>query len=229
MDSGCRLKGIDLCAAGPGAGGLPEIVIVLEVEPDIGRVLAKGLADADGHLRRNSCLLVEHTGKSNPGHPKVRGKPCDAHRDCLNRFLNDLSWMGWIVHPHICLLCAGTWPRRRLVVVPVVHQNCIVTFETERQAPVSADLDSPMSGKLLVQRVQVPAGNVHSPWTDSAIQRRQLESKLFCMGRIDAGSGAIFEKLFEPRVPEGLDHKDTVSLSDTTVKSHKSRTCDSGV
>jgi len=106
---------------------------------------------------------------------------------------------------------------RGLVIILIVHQDCILTFKPECQPPVSTDLDSPMTCQFPLKRVKIPARHIHSAGTGGAIQGGHLVFQLPGVSRVDACFRAVPEELLQPRVLERLDHPTTVSLSDTEV------------
>ena len=103
------------------------------------------------------------------------------------------------------------------MIILIVHQNCVLPFEPEGQAPVSADLDRPMTGQLLVQRMKIPPWKIHPAGSSRAIQDCHLVFKFPCVSRIDACLRAVPEEPLKARVLERLDHTSTVSLIDTAV------------
>lgn len=100
---GGDLEGLDLFALE--LGGLPKVVGVLHLEPDVGG-LAEGLTDTNGHLGGDSGATVEHTREVDARDAKIRRECGYGGGDVLKRFLENSSGMWWVVHLHDLSPCA---------------------------------------------------------------------------------------------------------------------------
>ena len=88
-----------------------------------------------------------------------------------------------------------------------------------RQFPLT--FNRPMICKHPLERVQLPAGNIHSIRVLGCIQQRELPAQLGCMCRLNARLASRLEELLQPRVPERLNHVRTVARSASRVKTHE--------
>jgi hypothetical protein len=79
------------------------------------------------------------------------------------------------------------------VVILVVHENCIFNLESECHAPVPADLDRPVIRKHPLERMQIPAWNIHSTGVLGRIQQRKLPAQPGGVGWLD--TTALFDHL----------------------------------
>lgn len=75
-------------------------MVVLNVEPDVRRVLAEGFADADGHFRRDCGSFIQHTGERDPRDPDMRGEGSYGHGKGFDGFFDNSSGMWRVVHAH---------------------------------------------------------------------------------------------------------------------------------
>lgn len=99
------------------------------------------------------------------------------------------------------------------VVVQVIDQDDIPTFELEDHPPVAAHVHRPEAGGIPLQLVQPESGEVHVPRFGRHAEPRQDEPQTVGMFRLDSGLGACLEVRAQPLVPEGFNHGYTIDCN----------------
>jgi hypothetical protein len=92
------------------------------------------------------------------------------------------------------------------VVILVIDKICILAFEPERETPISAHSDGPMSLQVTSQWMQVIARRIHISGAGSRIQRKKKFSQSICMFWLNASLRAGFGKELYAFVSIALDH-----------------------
>ncbi len=88
----------------------------------------------------------------------------------------------------------------------IVHEDCVLAFKLERQAPVSADADRPVTFELAGEAMEPPPRSVHIFGPLGIVEREQLYAQLVGMFRLNASFRSCFEEFLQATVPEALDH-----------------------
>ena len=73
-----------------------------------------------------------------------------------------------------------------LMIIPVIHKDCLLAIKGEGQSPVFIDPHRPVSCHAAFQPVQSPARHVHLLWPARRIQQRELASQLVRVFRLDS-------------------------------------------
>jgi hypothetical protein len=76
---------------------------------------------------------------------------------------------------------------RSLVIIAIVDEDCVLALEAEGQPPVAADSDRPVTRKIALKLVQMPAGKVHCQRLARPIQHQELIFEFLRMGGLNAG------------------------------------------
>jgi len=107
------------------------------------------------------------------------------------------------------------------MVVPIVHEDCILSFERESEPPISTHAHRPMSIQIAFEKVPLPPGKVHLFRPSGGVQREKLIGESLCMRGLDPNLGTCPKELFDSFVPEASNHPDvsySVTLRCTTRK-----------
>ncbi len=92
------------------------------------------------------------------------------------------------------------------MVIFVINYFSVVTFKSERDAPISTDVDSPGSGPIAAQFVQPEPGQVHVLRLGGCVEPAENETKPLCVGWLYSGGTAGLEKSSKAFVLEAPDH-----------------------
>ncbi len=71
------------------------------------------------------------------------------------------------------------------MVVPIVHEDCILSFERESEPPISTHAHRPMSIQIAFEKVPLPPGKVHLFRPSGGVQREKLIGESLCMRGLD--------------------------------------------
>jgi|SRR5580704_1496087 hypothetical protein len=93
-----------------------------------------------------------------------------------------------------------------LVIVLIVHEDCVLSFKLERHTPVPADVDCPVIFEMAGEAMKPPSRRIHIFRPLGTIQREQLQTKLVGMLGLNVGFRSHFKELFQATVAEALDH-----------------------
>jgi hypothetical protein len=92
------------------------------------------------------------------------------------------------------------------VIILIVHEDRVLTFKPERQAPVSADADCPVISELAGEAMKSPPRSIHIFRPLGIVKREQLQAKLVAVLCLNAGLRPHLKELFQATVAEALDH-----------------------
>src|SRR5580658_1958271 len=104
------------------------------------------------------------------------------------------------------------------VVVLVVHQDCVFTFERKRQSPISVHLDRPVSRQIALRRMPVPTRNIHFDCALCCVQQLQLKLESRGMLRLNPCLRFGLEEPLNPIMLEAPYHSYSVTLRYTPCK-----------
>lgn len=79
----------------------------------------------------------------------------------------------------VLLLCVS-------VVILIIDDERIAVFEAERHPPVAVHLYSPLSGKLALQRMQLPSGLVHLAYLFGQIEPVKLKGQFASIAPVES-------------------------------------------
>ena len=107
--------------------------------------------------------------------------------------------MGWVKH---------VWHLSRSfsVVILVVQQDYVFSFESECQPPHSINPDGPVSGKVVPQRVEIVSGTVGIFGNRGNVENAELLSQPIGMFRLNTCFTPCSKELLEALVLEAADH-----------------------
>ena len=92
------------------------------------------------------------------------------------------------------------------VIVPIVDENCVLAIEREDHSPVAVHFHRPVASEFPLEGVKMPTGHVHRGGSGRAIQNYKLALQLVCVSRLNTNLRSSLKELFQPGVPERLDH-----------------------
>lgn len=132
---------------------------------------------------------------------------CLGHGNITEIFAENQTWMRRIMHGHSLLFQSGDrHSNLGLVIVLIVHQDCVLAFKFEREAPVSADVDSPVILEMAGETMKPPSRSTHIFRPLGIVQREQLQAKLVGMLWLNARFRSRFKELFQATVAKAPDH-----------------------
>src|ERR1700680_2356048 len=102
-----------------------------------------------------------------------------------------------------------------LVIILIIHEDCILAFKFECQAPVPADADRPMILEFPGKAVQLPSRCVQVSRLPSIVKGEQLQTQLAGMFRLNPRFRSSAEKLLHATMAEALDHVYSVTIHAT--------------
>src|SRR5687767_13818314 len=109
------------------------------------------------------------------------------------------------------------------VVVPIVHEDGVFTFESEYQTPVLVHGDSKMSLQVSFQPMETPAWQIHVLRRAGRVELRKLQPKTSGMHGLDARLGARLEKALQSLVPKAANHLGVYSIAIQMAKRSSTR------
>jgi hypothetical protein len=100
------------------------------------------------------------------------------------------------------------WPKNDLglVIVLIIHEDCVLALKLKRQTPVPADADCPVILELAGETMKPPPRSIHIFRPLGIVKCEQLQPKLVGMLRLNAGFRPGFKELFQATVAKALDH-----------------------
>jgi hypothetical protein len=99
------------------------------------------------------------------------------------------------------------------MVVEVIDQDNIVTFELEDNSPVAAHIHSPKAGILAFQLMQPEPRKIQISRLRSDIQPCQDKPQSVGMLCLYSGLVACFEEVLQALVPEAYDHTTNIKCN----------------
>lgn len=77
------------------AGGLPEVILELQAEPEVG-LGAEGCGETQGHVQRDGGTAVDEARERGASYAEVPG---DVGNSTISNIVGkNAAWMGWVAH-----------------------------------------------------------------------------------------------------------------------------------
>src|SRR5277367_1014661 len=138
----------------------------------------------------------------------------NATRETLRRSANSVtvippsarSTVSFRTAPGCGGLCMRLIKKISSVVVLVINQDRVSAFKRESHTPISIHRHSPMAGQIILERVPVPARQIHIRGADGPIKSEQLQAQFLRMVRLNASLRSRAEEPPQSVVAPTLDH-----------------------
>jgi hypothetical protein len=105
-----------------------------------------------------------------------------------------------------------------LVIVLIIHENCVLVFKLECQSPISADTYRPMIPQLTSKLVQSPCGSIHIRGLRRVIEGEKLKPQLLGVFGLDTRLRPVPKNLSIPRCRNLLITLYSITIQDTQVE-----------
>jgi len=92
------------------------------------------------------------------------------------------------------------------MVVVIINEHRVLTLERERESPIAAYRNGPMTLQISTEAMQLPARGVHVPGGSGVVQREELLAQPLSMARLDLCSRSRPEEQFVSLMTDALDH-----------------------
>jgi len=92
------------------------------------------------------------------------------------------------------------------VIVLIINEDNVLAFKCERQTPVSADADRPVTFEFSGQRMKLSSRSIHVSRPPRVIKGEQLRAQFAGVLRLNSRFRSGTEKLLHATMPEALNH-----------------------
>lgn len=92
------------------------------------------------------------------------------------------------------------------MIIFIVHDLSVLTFESKGDAPISTDINSPGTGSISFQLVKSKAGKIHILRLSRSVESAKYQTELFGMKGLNSGDTSGFEEAPQALMLEAPNH-----------------------
>ena len=172
----------------------PKIVLRLHTRPEFRR-RAESISQPPCQVGRNARVAIQHPRQSYSRDSKMIR--CRGDRQLAQVLSKHQSGVWRVKHTH------NDVP---LVIILIVDQDGVFTFEGKCQTPIPADAYGPVVLERAFQRMKPPTRRIHIGRSFRVIEGKELNPQLIRVLGLNSSLRARSKKPFDATMPEALDH-----------------------
>lgn len=172
----------------------PKIVLRLHSRPEFRR-RAQSISQPQCQVGGNARPAIQHPRQSDSRDTKM-------FRCCADGQLAQVLSK----HPSRVWRVKHTHKDAPSVIILIVNQDSVFTFEGKRQTPIPAEAYGPAVLQLTFQRMKPPARRIHIGRSFRVIEGKKLNPQPIRVFGLNSSLRARSKKAFDATMPEALDH-----------------------